>query len=143
MNYLIATHGEFSKGIINAIKLIAGEDIQIDYYSMTQSKSADEAEIEAKEYLKQKDGQELIVLTDVFGGSVANLFTNLLLENYSFQLVTGVNLPMILTMLMSGETDSETIVASGIEEAKKGIIYVNELLVDQGGINNDDIIIED
>ncbi|KAF1306067.1 PTS mannose transporter subunit IIA [Enterococcus saccharolyticus] len=143
MNYLIATHGEFSKGIIDAVHLIAGEDIQLDYFSMSKSKSAESAEIEVRKYLKEKKGQPLIVLTDVFGGSVANLFTSLLLEDNSFQLVTGVSLPMILSMVLTVESDSQMLVSLGIEEAKKGIVHVNELLLTKGGIGNDDIIIED
>ena len=32
MKYLVATHGTFSKGIIDSLKLIAGEDIEIDCF---------------------------------------------------------------------------------------------------------------
>lgn len=128
MNYLVATHGEFSKGIIDAAQLIIGKSTQIDQFSMTKSKAQDEAEEEVKEYLEKMRGQDLVVLTDVFGGSVANLFTDFLLKGYKFQLVTGVNLPLVLTMLLSGNTDSKTAITSSIEEAKNGIIYINELI---------------
>ncbi|MDN6664451.1 MAG: PTS mannose transporter subunit IIA [Tetragenococcus koreensis] len=143
MNYLVATHGEFSKGIIDAAQLIIGKSTQIDQFSMTKSKAQDEAEEEVKEYLEKMRGQDLVVLTDVFGGSVANLFTDFLLKGYKFQLVTGVNLPLVLTMLLSGNTDSKTAITSSIEEAKNGIIYINELIENQGGEHYDDRIIED
>lgn len=143
MKYLIATHGEFSKGIIDAAQLIAGNNNQIDYFSMTKSKGQEEAEEEVKNYLAKVQEQELVVLTDVFGGSVANLFTNFLLNGYKFQLVTGVNLPLVLTMLLSADTDSKTLIKNSIEEAKKGIVYINELIEKQGGDHNDNRIIED
>ncbi|AYW47289.1 PTS mannose transporter subunit IIA [Tetragenococcus osmophilus] len=143
MKYLIATHGEFSKGIIDAAQLIAGNNNKIDYFSMTKSKGQEEAEEEVKNYLAKTQGQELVVLTDVFGGSVANLFTNFLLNGYKFQLVTGVNLPLVLTLLLSADTDSNTLIKNSIEEAKKGIVYINELIEKQGGDHNDDRIIED
>jgi len=143
MKYLIATHGEFSKGIIDAAQLIAGSNNQIDYFSMTKSKGQEEAEEEVKNYLEKAQGQELVVLTDVFGGSVANLFTDYLLKGYKFQLVTGVNLPLVLTMLLTTDTDSQRLITNSIEEAKKGIIYINELIEKQGGDHNDNRIIED
>ncbi len=89
MKYLIATHGEFSKGIIDSVQLIIGEDTAIDYFCMTKSKSSEDASKEVKQYLVGIDEEPLIVLTDVFGGSVANLFTEFLLEGYDFQLITG------------------------------------------------------
>ncbi|MUO31894.1 PTS sugar transporter subunit IIA [Enterococcus gallinarum] len=146
MKYLVATHGTFSKGIIDSLKLIAGEDIEIDCFSMTKEKSSDDAEAETIAYLEQNQDQTLIVLTDVFGGSVANLFTNHLLNGYEFQLITGVNLPMLLSLILSEETAELSVedwVLSGIEEGKKGILQINQLIKQQGGQNNDDIFSED
>lgn len=146
MKYLVATHGEFSKGIIDSLKLIAGEDLQVDVFSMTKDKSASDAEKETKAYLEENQGQELIVLTDIFGGSVSNLFTNYLLEGFTFQLITGVNLPLLLTLVLAGETggvEVENLVETAIEEGKKGVLYVNQVIQAQGGEIDDTIIIED
>ena len=146
MKYLVATHGTFSKGIIDSLKLIAGEDIEIDCFSMTKEKSSDDAEAEMTAYLEQNQDQTLIVLTDVFGGSVANLFTNHLLNGYEFQLITGVNLPMLLSLILSEETAELSVedwVLRGIEEGKKVMLHINQLIKQQGGQNNDDIFSED
>jgi mannose/fructose-specific phosphotransferase system component IIA len=146
MKYLIATHGTFSKGIIDSLKLIAGEDLIIDFFSMTKEKSSDDAEAETLHYLEMNQGQDLVILTDLFGGSVANLFTSHLLNGYEFQLITGVNLPMLLSLILSEETAKQSIeewVSQGIEEGKKGILHINELIKQQGGQNNDDIFSED
>lgn len=142
MKYLIATHGEFSKGIIDSVQLIIGEDTAIDYFCMTKSKSSEDAAEEVKQYLANVKEEPLIVLTDVFGGSVANLFTECLLEGYDFQLVTGVNLPMLLNLLLS-EGSIEERISHSLEEAKKGILHVNVCIENKGGVENDCIIIED
>lgn len=142
MKYLIATHGEFSKGIIDSVQLIIGEDTAIDYFCMTKSKSSEDAAEEVKQYLANVKEEPLIVLTDVFGGSVANLFTECLLEGYDFQLVTGVNLPMLLNLLLS-EGSIEERISHSLEEAKKGILHVNACIENKGGVENDCIIIED
>lgn len=142
MKYLIATHGEFSKGIIDSVQLIIGEDIAIDYFCMTKSKSSEDAAEEVRRYLADVKEESLIVLTDVFGGSVANLFTECLLEGDDFQLVTGVNLPMLLNLFLS-EGSVEERISHSLEEAKKGILHVNACIKNKGGVEDDCIIIED
>ena len=142
MKYLIATHGEFSKGVIDSVQLIIGEDIAIDYFCMTKSKSSEEASKEVKRYLATVKEEPLIVLADVFGGSVANLFTEFLLEGYDFQLVTGVNLPMLLNLFLS-EGSIEERINNSLEEAKRGILHVNACIESKGGVQDDSIIIED
>ncbi|MFQ4279266.1 PTS mannose transporter subunit IIA, partial [Clostridioides difficile] len=62
--------------------------------------------------------------------------TNLLLQGFKFELLTGVNLPMLLSILLLVEEDTKLIVKSGLEEAKNGIVYVNELLENQNKIKN-------
>ncbi|MGM0215898.1 PTS sugar transporter subunit IIA [Enterococcus sp. AZ109] len=142
MKYLIATHGEFSKGIIDSVQLIIGQETKVDYFCMTKSKSSEDAAEEVKQYLASVKDDPLIVLTDVFGGSVANLFTGYLLEGYDFQLVTGVNLPMLLNLFLSEGTLEERI-NNSLEEAKKGILHVNACIANKGEVEDDCIIIED
>lgn len=142
--FLIATHGELSKEFIETSKLIVGSLSNVEYFCMTKDKSGDDAEKEIRRILSNKSEEEkYIVLTDVFGGSVSNLCTNLLLEGYEFELITGINLPMILTILLSEEDDVEKLVSNGIEEAKKGIIYINELLKNKKEMNEENDIIDE
>ncbi|NRY61904.1 PTS sugar transporter subunit IIA [Clostridium beijerinckii] len=142
--FLIATHGELSKEFIETSKLIVGALSNVEYFCMTKDKSGDDAEKEMKRILSNKSEEErYIVLTDIFGGSVANLCTNLLLNGYEFELITGINLPMILTILLSDEDDIETLVRNGIEESRKGIIHVNELLKNNKERNEEDDIIDE
>ncbi|MBY1342809.1 PTS mannose transporter subunit IIA [Clostridioides difficile] len=135
--FLIATHGELSRELVDTSKLIIGSLANIEYFCMTKDKSADDAEKEIRSILSNnKDSEEFVVLTDVFGGSVANICTNLLLQGFKFELLTGVNLSMLLSILLLVEEDTKLIVKSGLEEAKNGIVYVNELLENRNKIKN-------
>ncbi|AUA38536.1 PTS system mannose/fructose/sorbose transporter subunit IIA [Clostridioides difficile] len=135
--FLIATHGELSRELVDTSKLIIGSLANIEYFCMTKDKSADDAEKEIRSILSNnKDSEEFVVLTDVFGGSVANICTNLLLQGFKFELLTGVNLPMLLSIFLLVEEDTKLIVKSGLEEAKNGIVYVNELLENRNKIKN-------
>ncbi|SEN73017.1 PTS system, mannose-specific IIA component [Amphibacillus marinus] len=141
---IIGTHGHLSKAFIETAKLIAGDDIEVNYLCMTKGKSVAEAEQEARSLL-EADGQDckVIVLTDVLGGSVANLFTALL-QSYHFDLITGVNLPMVLTALLSVTNHSSgELIQEIITEARNGIQYVNDLIDEADkGDDLDDLINE-
>ncbi len=135
--FLIATHGELSRELVDTSKLIIGSLNNVEYFCMTKDKSADDAEKEIRSILlNNKDSEEFVVLTDVFGGSVANICTNLLLQEVKFELLTGVNLPMLLSTLLLAEEDTKLLAKLSLEEAKNGIVYVNELLENQNKIKN-------
>lgn len=137
MNYLIATHGTLASGFKDSLDLIMGIPKTLEVFQMTKEKSASDAEEEVKKLLDSKKGKPLIVFTDVFGGSVANLFTQFLLEGYEFELITGVNLPMLLTAILEGETSSSVeAVKKSIQEGIQGIQFINEKIKE---VNNNDI----
>ncbi|KPI47306.1 PTS mannose transporter subunit IIA [Clostridioides difficile] len=135
--FLIATHGELSRELVDTSKLIIGSLNNVEYFCMTKDKSADDAEKEIRSILlNNKDSEKFVVLTDVFGGSVANICTNLLLQGVKFELLTGVNLPMLLSTLLLAEEDTKLLAKLSLEEAKNGIVYVNELLENKNKIKN-------
>jgi mannose/fructose-specific phosphotransferase system component IIA len=144
-HFLIATHGELSKVFIETVELIAGKSTNVSYFGMTKLKSGDMAKEELKKILRnKKEDEHFIVLTDVFGGSVTNICTELLLEKNDFDMVTGLNLPMILTMILAGEeTSIEETITEGVRAAQEGIIHINKLLDSQKGSMNHDFIITD
>jgi PTS system mannose-specific IIA component len=50
-----------------------------------------------QEIVKVNDGDGVVILTDVLGGTATNLSLSFL-ENEKVELVTGVNMPMLLTL---------------------------------------------
>ena len=144
-HFLIATHGELSKAFIETLELIAGKTANVSYFGMTKLKSGDLAKEELTKILTaKKEGEHFIVLTDVFGGSVTNICTELLMDLKDFDIITGLNLPMMLTMILSGEELSlEEMIEDGVRSAKEGIIHINKLIEAQKGRKEDDFIITD
>lgn len=140
---LIATHGSLAESFIETAELIVGSHSNISSFCMTKEKSANTAKEELANLLRdssQKDRH--IVLTDVLGGSVANILTELLMAGGEFDLVTGVNLPMLLTLLL-GNQGNEDFIEDALRESRDGILYVNGMINDMEANDTDDIIIED
>ncbi|QJX64075.1 PTS mannose transporter subunit IIA [Niallia circulans] len=133
MRIIIATHGELAKSLIETAELIIGTNHQMSCFCMTKSKSGEVGKQELTELIFSDTLTDLIIFTDVYGGSVNNICSEILLslpENETFHLVSGVNLPMILTTIMTSynEDSVEAILTESIKEGRHGIKYINELV---------------
>lgn len=97
MNVLVTTHGNFCKGLLESYEMIAGPNSAIFILSLTDD--GIEAYANRLTVLVEtltKDNA-LIIMTDIKGGTPFNESYKLALVNpTSIQLLTGVNLPMLL-----------------------------------------------
>lgn len=125
MGVIIATHGKLCEGLVDSIELITGSTSDVSKFSMTKEKSETEARKEIDELLeKYKEDSKLVVFTDVMGGSVCNIFTEKLINQGGFELIAGVNLPMILSYIVQDSDKIESCVSDGLD----GIVHVNKKL---------------
>ena len=97
-HYVIASHGGFSKGIYESIKIIIGEQAGVDIITaFIDGKNDIEALVNGTlEKIPYSD--EIIVCTDVFGGSVNTEFMKQLKTRKNLYLITGMNLPLLMQL---------------------------------------------
>src|SRR4051812_3267400 len=111
--FLIAGHGQFASGLKSALDIIAGEIDRvwtIDAY-VNENKSI---EREVQDIVTQLNaGDELIVLTDLMGGSITNQVIRSV-DLKSVYVLSGVNFPVLIDLVMS---DPDTPTAEAIESA--------------------------
>lgn len=126
--FLIATHGTFSSGIKSSLDIIIGqmENVFIIEAYVDGNKSIEDA---LNNVLKQvNDNDELIVFSDLLGGSITNQVLRYALKE-NVHVVSGINLPLLIDVMLA---DTETPVAEAIESAivnaKDQIVYVNKLI---------------
>lgn len=125
---LIATHSTFAEGIKNALELILGQ--QTSLFSLcAYTDQISEVATPAKEFIDQlSEDEELIVATDIFGGSVNNEFMNYLSDPRIY-LITGVNLPLLFELVMNiNAEDTKGLIEPAIEKAKEQLQYCNAIL---------------
>ena len=126
---LIISHGEFSKGIANSISMFYEQLEQFDTLSVNTDTNIDIFKTEIAEKIKQLDnGDGVLILADLFGGSPCNSTFNYLKDNVD--VVTGVNFPMILSAICNRNitNNKEELVEKIIAESIAGIIHVNKKL---------------
>jgi PTS system mannose-specific IIA component len=126
---VLATHGRLAEEILRAAEQICGpfENCRAITLSATSAiEDAREALAGAIEEVEQ--GQGVLVLTDMFGGTPSNLALTFLDDHV--EVVTGVNLPMLLKLTTArGEgTTLEALAQTIATHGQKNITLASELL---------------
>jgi PTS system mannose-specific IIA component len=94
---VVATHGRLAEELLRTAEGIVGPLEQCAWVSVAADVSMDEARARLGEAVRRVDtGDGVLVLTDMFGGTPANLALTFLDEKV--EVVTGVNLPMIVKL---------------------------------------------
>ena len=92
---VVATHGKLAEELIRTAVGIVGPLERTRAVSIAAATSMDAARAELGEAIRDvDDGDGVLVLTDMFGGTPANLALTFL--DGRLEVLTGVNLPMLL-----------------------------------------------
>jgi PTS system mannose-specific IIA component len=128
---LILTHGDLATELLHAAQTIDPTlTEQTSAMPLPWDVDSDEASRSLKKRLRELDqGEGTLVLTDMFGGTATNLALPLL-EPDQVEVVTGVNLPMLVKLgSLQGRTLSLHELASGLTTAgQKSIRVASEFL---------------
>jgi PTS system mannose-specific IIA component len=126
---VVATHGQLAEELLRTAAGIVGSLERCEGISIGAGSSMEEARRQLAEAIGRVDeGQGVLVLTDMFGGTPANLALTFLDDR--IEVVTGVNLPMILK-LATGRADGLAVRALAEQVTgygQKNITLASELL---------------
>lgn len=102
---VVATHGNLGSELLVSAQMIIGPVKNARAVSITRESSMEAIRdaISAAVAEVSQDGQGVVIVTDMFGGTPANVSMTFL-KPQSVEVVTGVNLPMILKFFNSQET---------------------------------------
>ena len=100
---VIVAHGRLAESLVEAAEMIVGSSTQMKACSFGQESSVDTLRKMVKTSIKEVDtGDGVIILTDMFGGTPSNISLSFL-EDAKIEVVTGVNLPMVINALTKRE----------------------------------------
>lgn len=127
MRILIATHGYLAEGLKSALSIIVGKIDKID--TITAYVNEIDFREELNHYFSKDLNEELIVCTDIFGGSVNQSIVQKLKEK-DFILITGVNLSLLLELLIAVNNDDVSIdlIRTITERSRQQTLLVNDIL---------------
>jgi len=126
---LVVTHGQLGQELVSAAQAIVGEISYIAAVSIGWDDDVDESKKKIEQAVAEVDqGKGVIILTDMFGGTPSNLSLPLLKRN-EVDIVTGVNLPMVIKVANQPGTDSlSELVTKVKKQGQSHISIASELL---------------
>ena len=118
---VVVSHGQVAGELVNAARNIVGDVPGIAAVSIGWADDMAAAREKIAQALGEVGGGDVLILTDMFGGTPTNVSLPFL--SARVEIVTGVNLPMLikLSSLREGELLE---VARVIRDQGKGAIYV-------------------
>ncbi|MFV0394331.1 MAG: PTS sugar transporter subunit IIA [Coprobacillaceae bacterium] len=125
---VIATHGELAEGLVSALQIIVGELSNVKTICGYIDADFDlEQAIEKLMIEHDFENKDLVVCTDMMGGSINNGFVKYL-GRYPFHLITNINLAFLVDLLLSQVEISGTMLDQKVQEDLVTVKYVNKLL---------------
>ncbi len=126
INILLVTHGNFGKELLKSSELIIGQIENAESISFQQGDSFESLMGRVEEAVGRLSGNDLIVFTDMYGGSPFNAVSRTM-KNNNFYHITGINFPLFIDIAVNRDTYSlEEIAEKIIKNGKKSIVFVNE-----------------
>jgi len=129
---VIAGHGEFPMRLLETVENITGKIPDCEAVCFGPGEGRREFRHKIGEALERFGrGQKFLFLADAFGGSASNIGYSFVNE-YDIKIITGINLPMLLTLANSrGSDDIDDLAFKLIEAGKNSILIADNLLKDR------------
>lgn len=126
---VIVTHGNLADEFIKVAEMIIGIMEGMKAVSIAATDNVDDAVSRVKAAVSEVDfGSGILILTDMFGGTPSNIGLSFLNQNNT-EVVTGLNLPMILKYHHHREDRSLRELAALVRDSgQKGIVNASEML---------------
>ncbi len=130
---VIVTHYRLGEEFLHALRLIVPDAPDYESVGVEPGQTADEMRRAIDAALSSADeGQGVLVLTDMFGGSPSNISLSFL-DDRRVEVVTGVNLPMLIKLATLRQEKELGELASFIKDyGRRNISVAREILPEEG-----------
>jgi PTS system mannose-specific IIA component len=121
---VVVTHGQLARELVNAAEAIVGDLPDFSAVSIGWHDDVEDAREEIRQAIQRmQENAGVLLLTDMFGGTPSNLGLTFL-EPQRVEVVTGVNLPMLIKLSSLRSSDDLTAVARDLRETGRKAIHV-------------------
>jgi PTS system mannose-specific IIA component len=126
---IIVSHGRLGEELLNALTIILGEAPNIEAISIGWYDDVEDSKRKISVSLKNVDQKSgVVIFTDMFGGTPSNLSFTFQKEGH-VEIITGVNLPMLIKFCSLQRSNSlKDVARKVVEQGKKNIHLASALL---------------
>ncbi len=121
---VVVTHGQLATELVNAAEMIVGDLPRLTAVSIGWHDDVNDAREDIAQAIERVRGESgVLVLTDMFGGTPSNLGMTFL-EKDRVEVITGVNLPMLIKLAGLRSSSDLLGVAREMREQGRHAIWV-------------------
>ncbi|MCC2817086.1 PTS sugar transporter subunit IIA [Enterocloster sp. OA13] len=128
---VITGHGQYAQGVMSAIQLVAGVPEQVQVVNFTKGEGIEELKSHMIQAINALESDDVLLMTDILGGSPFNVAVQLLTEpmGKNLKVVAGANMASIVQALFIRENvPFEQLPAEVIQAGKEGIMDVSAMM---------------
>jgi PTS system mannose-specific IIA component len=131
---VVVTHGQLATELVNAAEMIVGDLPGFVAVSIGWHDDVDVAREEIAQAIERVSGESgVLVLTDMFGGTPSNLGMTFL-EADRVEVITGVNLPMLIKLAsLAASPDLLAVARQMRDHGRNAISVASDFLRGQKG----------
>lgn len=129
MKIILVSHGSFSKGLLESVQMILGEQEDLTAHCLMPEETPAALSQRLEAEIKEVKGDDILFLTDLYHGSPFNVVVSLM-KDYKFHHITGINMPLLIDAIMSrnGGLSIQEICSRLVKQAPETILDVDDLL---------------
>lgn len=136
---ILASHGDLAKGMKDTLGMIIGDVSMVEAFSSYRNEEVNVRETVEKIVREKYIEADIFIFTDILGGSVNTEMMSLIKEYPKIHVISGMNLPIIISVATQANEISESLLQQIIEESQHGIVDCNKLLNECKNIKEEDL----
>lgn len=128
MKMILASHGKLAEGMKDTLEMIVGKNENIYAFAAYSDGSETKFLEDIQALINENQDEQIVIATDVLGGSVNNEMIQLLNQYPQVYLISGMNLPVIITLATAVCPLTTEMIEEAISMGKEGVVFVNQLM---------------
>lgn len=136
---ILASHGDLAKGMKDTLSMIIGDVSMVEAFSSYRNEDINVREVVEKIVKEKYSEGDIFIFTDILGGSVNTEMMSLIKEYPKIHVISGMNLPIVISVATQMEEISESLLQKIIQESQQGIVDCNKLLNEFKNIQEEDL----
>ncbi|OTA15786.1 N-acetylgalactosamine-specific enzyme IIB component of PTS [Xenorhabdus vietnamensis] len=121
---IIGTHGAAAEQLLHTTEMLIGEQENVSYIDFVPGENADTLFDKYNKKLESLNTEQgVLFFVDTWGGSPFNAANRIVVDKNNYEIITGVNVPMLVEAFMCRDDDPsmEELVSIALEAGKEGI----------------------
>lgn len=137
---LLVTHGPYATALIESVEMVYGKQDKIESVYLSQGESVEKLQDKINEAINTLNCEQVLIMVDILGGTPYTAGA-IKLENPNINVITGINMPMLLEILPHRNEDLKVLSKIAAESGKNGIVDVKEKyeMINKNKLNNNSL----